>query len=637
MVELFIDNKRVVLPANLSIKLTDENPILTESGKYSFDIELPLRGCAQNLKVFGPLDRFDVSKGVRAWSARLLADNHVILSGIATATSYSRDSIKIQLVGGNSEYNFLSKFEELYIDELYIDLSADIDCLFRDVAKANTLTESERQRRLFGAYGDTNFVYLPVLNSNDGEVYNNIAWHVLGLNSYAIFLPHASYAKTASNKLNGSIGSVTPTKISHQPYFCYLLRKIFGALGYKIVVNDIENSPMRNCYVVTSHGGTHLGSNSEQETETHHYGRTSYRRRTTGIKVGYLPHWTLQEFIQQVSRFFGVSFYFNDRKGELSIRFKTSPAGLREIHINEIVDEYSAACDGDEYSGEQAANLHFDCPDPDPYQQISDEILEAVRTLPVSSLPSPLNSSVIYDLSGKQYIYYQDDERSGSIRVNRLRDLILSDNTDAETVSLGIVPVRMVCGQLLQEGLVAVKEGDPSQGYYPSDGGSSRDQFLVDVPMPQVNEESEVNGGADVYQLIEGSAEIGGAVNKECIELAICDGNSFVVHSGLPAMPYPFTTSQDARSPWQADHNRGFSLELNEVSGEATLYQYAAVQRVSCNRQVEYTVRFITDQLLDPTCIFVIRGKRFYCKQLVYQITRTGISALKTGVFYEAT
>ena len=66
MVELFIDNKRVVLPANLSIKLTDENPILTESGKYSFDIELPLRGCAQNLKVFGPLDRFDVSKGVRA-------------------------------------------------------------------------------------------------------------------------------------------------------------------------------------------------------------------------------------------------------------------------------------------------------------------------------------------------------------------------------------------------------------------------------------------------------------------------------------------------------------------------------------------------------------------------------------------
>lgn len=636
MVELFIDNKRVVLPANLNIKLTDENPILTESGKYSFDIELPLRGCAQNLKVFGPLDRFDVSKGVRSWAARLLADNHVILAGIATATSYSRDSIKIQLVGGNSEYNFLSKFENLYIDELYVDLSDDIDCLFLDVPRANTMTEAQRRAKLYGVYGDTNFVYLPVYNAGDGEVYNNIAWHVLGLNNFAIFLPHASYAQTASNKLNGSIGSVTPTKISHQPYFCYLLRKIFGALGYTIAVNDIESSPLRNCYVVTSHGGTHLGSNSELETETVHYGRISYRRHTTGIKVGYLPHWTLQEFIQQVSRFFGVSFYFNDRKGELSIRFKTSPAGLRETHIYEIVDEYSAACDGDEYSGEQSSNLLFDCPDPDPYQQISDEILEAVRTLQVSELPSPLNSSVIYDLGGKQYIYCQDDEHSGSIRVNRLRGLVLSDNPEADTVSLGIVPVRMMCGSILQEGLVPVHDGDPSQGYYPSDGGEHRDALMVDVPMAQVNEESSSNTGADVYQLIEGTEQVGGNVNKEVIELALCDGNGFPLSNGA-VMVYPFTTSQDARSLWQADHFRGFSLELNEVSGEATLYRYAAVQRVSCNRQVEYTVKFITDQLLDPTRIFVIRGKRFLCKQLEYQITRSGISQLKTGVFYEMT
>mgnify|MGYP003294159339 CR=1 FL=1 len=61
MINLYIDNKQVIIKNGTSIKLTRENPFFTGSGDYTLDVTLPLAGCKQNLEVFGMLHFAPVS------------------------------------------------------------------------------------------------------------------------------------------------------------------------------------------------------------------------------------------------------------------------------------------------------------------------------------------------------------------------------------------------------------------------------------------------------------------------------------------------------------------------------------------------------------------------------------------------
>ncbi len=66
MTELFINNKRINLNDSISIKLVDENSYFTDSSKYTYDVDVPLRGNSNNLKILGNLQRLDEEAG-DAW------------------------------------------------------------------------------------------------------------------------------------------------------------------------------------------------------------------------------------------------------------------------------------------------------------------------------------------------------------------------------------------------------------------------------------------------------------------------------------------------------------------------------------------------------------------------------------------
>lgn len=70
------------------------------------------------------------------------------------------------------------------------------------------------------------------------------------------------------------------------------------------------------------------------------------------------------------------------------------------------------------------------------------------------------------------------------------------------------------------------------------------------------------------------------------------------------------------------------------LQGENGLYKQFYKNNVKVNTQTEYTFRFLSDTLLDTRCIFVIKNKEFYCKELHHTISTEKISKEVEGIFY---
>ena len=113
MTELYLDNKAVILPSNLEFKLYYDNPYFTSTSTHSLDIELPM---PVNYHVFGMLNRLDVEKKSVTLKAHLIADGRVLLNGTALVLAVTDKSVKVQLMSGNAELNFLTK-GDIYINE----------------------------------------------------------------------------------------------------------------------------------------------------------------------------------------------------------------------------------------------------------------------------------------------------------------------------------------------------------------------------------------------------------------------------------------------------------------------------------------------------------------------------------------
>ena len=71
-----------------------------------------------NRQFFGNLQRIDTTKKSTKYQCRLMVGNKSMLDGTARVSQVTQDTVKVQLLGGNSELNFLSKEEGAYIDEM---------------------------------------------------------------------------------------------------------------------------------------------------------------------------------------------------------------------------------------------------------------------------------------------------------------------------------------------------------------------------------------------------------------------------------------------------------------------------------------------------------------------------------------
>lgn len=110
MIRLLINNEEAVIEADNSIEIIRKNPLFSKEGDLTYDINLDLKS-AQNAKLFGYLNRFQILNQPTGRTAALYDGPRCIIRGTEIVLSIDDSMVKIQIVGTNSELNYLTGFD----------------------------------------------------------------------------------------------------------------------------------------------------------------------------------------------------------------------------------------------------------------------------------------------------------------------------------------------------------------------------------------------------------------------------------------------------------------------------------------------------------------------------------------------
>lgn len=106
MIDLFIDSQPVHLANDITINITSRNPYLTKEGEFTLDIDISLH-IPENRHVYKNIDRINNTiNNKRDRPVELYIDGRLILSGTEVLISNTEESVKIQILAGNSELNY---------------------------------------------------------------------------------------------------------------------------------------------------------------------------------------------------------------------------------------------------------------------------------------------------------------------------------------------------------------------------------------------------------------------------------------------------------------------------------------------------------------------------------------------------
>lgn len=620
MTELFINKERVYLGDGVSVKLVDENPYFTKSEKYTYDIEVPLKGNPNNLKIFGNLQRIDVSKTIVEMPAYIIADNRCVINGTATVTSVTEDKIKIQILSGTAELNFQSKYEKQYVNELNLGYATKPDgsTVGSDEqlrSYVDSLTPEERYKFMFGTFDQTKCCFFPVYKSEFSSSYNNLGLFRDSDGTYSVHMDSLYYYDNKENPIDISEGIRGNVKgrIAVQPYLGYVVRLVFQALGYSVLENHIETSALKNILIANANNVTDFGQ--------------------------CLPHWTVAEFMTHIEHFFGVVFRIDDSNKSVRIisREVFYTTGNSE-NIDRSLEEYTVSSDAEETKDISDSNISYSFAKVDTLLKIDDEIVKKAELKEFDTYEEAVQNTrvynanrygKIYDVKGKQYIFYGstvegEDEKTYALKeVNQFRNLTRNEKDESSSIELKIVPVEMY------------------MGHQRWDNGAVMNLFLkiygkfFQCPMMAPSNFTYEKENVNIQEEIEGNSN-NGTDSQDLLEVAYNDGSLQTVQPDTGysyKFPWPFVRTGDILN---GEKNRGFSFELNQVDGRNTMYDAVFGQLSKINTKSEYCIKFITDKMPDVMKRFVIHNRTFICEKIEYKITAKGIDQEKTGYFYEA-
>ena len=374
MTQLFLNGKTAILPIGTNFKLTRNNPMLVDSGDFTFDVTLPLDGCRQNQDIFGAIHRIETSKKntlkTKYGNYSLLSDE-LSINGTFNITSISQKEIKIQLLGGRSGLNaeFVDdEGNERYIDNLELGKAWDsyfrfyygptveqtmyrtIDMFIHPDICANMWSEAGSEI----ANGNP-CVAFPIYSGADSAMANPRALNrfyttnsteeqfkagtllnvALQMSIWNVPFTDKTNAVPTSYDISG-ISVKTDLVLAPQPYICHIIERIIEALGYVVKKNAIRESTwMRNIFLANARGTLYLNQ--------------------------MLPHWTIKEFFKEIEKFFGVMIDSSGKDVYITSKAAYYTAPGTTHYLSEVVDEYSAEIDSSENEEKDYFESFYSC------------------------------------------------------------------------------------------------------------------------------------------------------------------------------------------------------------------------------------------------------------------------------------
>lgn len=407
--QLYIDKKPAIIKKGTSIKLTRENPAITQSGDYTLDVTLPLSGCKENLDIFGPANYRAASPKSFAGKRYdfYLNAGEIQLSGTAIVTQISEEELKLQLLAGNSELNFDNREGgDKYIDELDLgrayweEWEADTNTLLaspepynmaRLIHSFSTLipNSTRADELMHGTNEHTNCVLFPIYSTADGAFSNKQEIQYFAKKESADSAPIYEYngyrfsvMKGAKEQLPNSepfyalpsgltlgMNSIKIASFAPQPYLCFILERVLAAVGYEL-------KPTDNCMREGWLGKIFVAN-----------------ARNTIEFCECLPHWTVEEFLTQLREAFGVVVYAEGKKCRAVSRSSIyGNSHVKELHS--VIDERNVdITEEEDNTGATSGNVSYDFTEVVPSRlNIGTEPYENMEVRRVASAQSVFNA-----------------------------------------------------------------------------------------------------------------------------------------------------------------------------------------------------------------------------------------------------
>jgi len=599
MIYCVLDGDRVYPSLSQNIKITRENPELKDKGSYTLDVTFPM-SIYENQVKFRHLNRIDVSPQKKDYkSATLYVDHLAIISGIGVVTSVSNKEVKLQIMNANSEFKYASGFDKRYIDDMFKWwnspgllrerlLPGDPPVFYPSNVSRKSLVTTINYTAATLSHrhvGDVSIgIYTPVYDETNDRIINEIA-------------------------LNNQDGDDILLMIRPNCQFnlLYVMRQALSYMGYTADLSAIDIFPWNRIYIVN-----------------------------TGCIV---PHWTLERFITEFKAFFGLSLRFEGKNAVFGrVNYDAEPISY------ECLDEFTYEYDEEGIQSNSTSNISYnlyDSPKKTFYTEIPDDILNAFTVREYTSESAMYNAfTTLTDTEKAQsifstptgYFYARTDSEAETgaqytlVRAGQFNRLVRDkDNDDAEELS--IVPVTMA---RIDTKFRKVRLGFFLPGRIRTEAD---DDISVIIPTAE-SEDATDNQYSTVQQALELGDSVDVSTRSESERMEV-----FFLGTGTKSFTALEKTVTMAAIGTDHTIDSEFkdkvSFALSKVP-DGTVYVgqfHTGSSRIDGKNQ--RCIKFLCDEIPDPTRIYIFHNKRYVCEKIEIQVTEKGIDQVKTGYFYE--
>lgn len=648
MIFCTLDNKVAYPSTSDKIKVTYENQFIKDSGSYTYDITFPM-AIAANRRIFGNVQRIDVKKNLADFeTCRLYAGNRLVMSGKGTVTSITPDKVRVQIVGGKSRIKYNSKFENHYIDEIgYPDIVLDSGV---DTAAMEAFGYRAPYRAVDFIGGKALFTKLTssnIVGQRGVAVYATVNDETNGVLANRFVIMKNAEVKTNGHKNKGNFRIMYNP--APQPYLFYVLGKVVEHEGYTIKRNDLDKDPWNRLVIVSA-------------------------CKSGKIKDA-LPHWTVYKFFDEFRKLFNASFVFDDTAKTLSITATEELLGNGNVEY-ECEDDFATESDDDGLDTLSTSNIEYafdDASERDWRECISQSVLKQYETIEYDSekvmrdavpkMTAREKKTRIFKVGADYYIYAElpkdgnpeADETEWRFAQCGFFNPVIRDIDSNESQEIAICPAAMSQRRNSDA-------GGAGKGFLAALAGN----YWIVVPSVTNDKEASVedmeeDDDGDYYYTVqdamEGSSveadDSGGdsvsmpvAFQADCVinmksHKPVAAGSTLAGEDTDYRIPILYTDYRRWPSYHLSTEKGSLSLEntpitTNRVFG--SLYSATSAGRfktIGIDSKHVTTIKFITDEIPDPSKIYIFRNKRYICQKVEMNVTDDGIDKVKTGYFYE--
>ena len=620
MITCIINGHKAYPISTSSIKVTYANQYVTDDGEYTYDITFPMN-ILENRVIFKNVSRLEVKKNVAKYDdCKLFCNSQLIMSGIGTILSVNEKEIKLQIVGGKSRIKFNDRMTKHYIDEISFG-TADKPGYTVDKGWSQGIKDLQKIKDIYRLDEDKS--------------------QFLGVEGKWCFVP----VRDETNDMIANFVGVDRTKqfigynapyimnLAVQPNLMYIFRKVVEYEGYTLKRNDFDCKPWNLLYIASA-----------------------YKTREL-CKA--LPHWSSYTFIEEFRKLFNATIVFDDILKTCSVINASELTTADSIEVDPM-DEYTTDYDEDgSFSTSSTANLEYNLGNSanrDNYEVItkkvfdnfeivhSKELMGANKQFASTTLSwsEKQKRQTIIENFGNFYVYMVDENDNKSWKPAGIWSPLIRDSSSDDFVDLNISPAAQVVEN------INFKSGLLEDKYYER-------RCLLSIPNDKESDSKEYDVDDDGYSytsvqdaLDDESALDNSEDEQECMNIFFIlpgrvqstDGSTTKLSwvgekSRWPQFLTDYRINEGFRLGIAHFEDSYFSLSLcmkSEFGTTSLGTLHANGLKIDNKNCME--VKFKSDDIPDPSKIYIIRNKRFVCEKIEMEVKDDAIEPVYTGYFY---